>query len=266
MPLAEVAAVRLRYQLLGPENAPVVALSNSLGTDLSMWEPQAAALSSHLRVLRYDMRGQGESSVVKDETAIDIFAQDFIALIDVLGLRQVSFCGLSMGGMIGMWLGIHAPDRLNALVLSNTAARIGTKEMWNARIARVRQGGMRSVSESVIQRWFTPEFQVSHSRTVEAARNMLEASPVEGYVSCCTAIRDMDQADAISKIRARTLVIGGAMDAVTPPSDARFLVGRIPGCQFVELNAAHLSNVERPDEFTSALNDFLLTQGQTHGR
>lgn len=171
MPLAEVAGLRLRYQLQGPENAPVVALSNSLGTDLSMWEPQAAALSSHLRVLRYDMRGQGESSVLKDETAIDIFAQDFIALIDVLGLRQVSFCGLSMGGMIGMWLGIHAHDRLNALVLSNTAARIGTKGMWDARIARVRQGGMRSVSESVIERWFTPEFRVARPQTVKAARN-----------------------------------------------------------------------------------------------
>ena len=266
MPLAEVAGLHLRYQLQGPENAPVVALSNSLGTDLSMWEPQAAVLSREFRVLRYDMRGQGESSVLKGDAAIDIVAQDFIALIDVLGLRQVSFCGLSMGGMIGMWLGIHAHDRLNALVLCNTAARIGTKEMWNARIARVREGGMRSVSESVIQRWFTPEFRVGHPQTVEAARNMLEASPVEGYVSCCTAIRDMDQADAISKIRARTLVVGGTMDAVTPPNDARFLVDRISGSRLVELNAAHLSNVERPEEFTSAVNDFLLTKRQTHGR
>jgi 3-oxoadipate enol-lactonase len=129
--------------------------------------------------------------------------------------------------------------------------------MWNARIASVRVGGMRSVSTSVIQRWFTPEFQVAHLETVEAARSMLEASPVEGYVSCCTAIRDMDQADAISRIRVRTLVIAGAQDAVTPPSDARFLVDSIAGSRLIELSAAHLSNVERPDEFTLALTDFL---------
>jgi 3-oxoadipate enol-lactonase len=256
MPFAEVAGVRLRYELQGPPSAPVVALSNSLGTDLSMWEAQSTVLSREFRVLRYNTRGQGDSSVLEIDATIETFAQDFIGLIDALGLRRVSFCGLSMGGMIGMWLGVHAPERLHALVLSNTAVRIGTKEMWNARISNVRAGGMLSISEAVIQLWFTPEFQEAHPRAVESAKSMLEASPVEGYVSCCAAIRDMDQSDSIARIQVRTLVMSGAKDAVTPTGEARFLVDRIAGSRLVELQAAHLSNIERPDEFNSSLTDF----------
>ena len=258
MALAAVGELNLKYELMGANNAPVLAFSNSLGTDLSMWEPQCAALARQFRILRYDMRGQGQSSVVPGEGSIEQLARDFLGLLDVLGLERVSFCGLSMGGMIGMWLGVNAPERLDALALCNTAARIGTKEMWNARIASVRQGGMQSVSAAVIERWFTAEFRQTSQLLVQRARAMLKASPVEGYAACCAAIRDMDQTDSIGQIRVRTLVVAGAKDSVTPPGQSRFLVEHISGSENVELDAAHLSNIERPDEFTSALNRFLL--------
>ncbi len=265
MPYAGVGELCVHYELTGAEDAPVLAFSNSLGTDLSMWDPQCGAMAKRFRILRYDMRGQGESSVLAGECSIEQLARDFLGLLDVLGVERVNFCGLSMGGMIGMWLGVNAHERLDALVLCNTAARIGTKEMWNGRIASVRQGGMKSVSTAVIERWFTAEFRAASPLLVDRARTMLEASPVEGYAACCVAIRDMNQTDSIETIRARTLVVAGREDGVTPTHEGRFLVERIPGSQYAELNAAHLSTIEQPDEFTSALSGFLLTSGQTHG-
>ena len=164
-----------------------------------------------------------------------------------------------------MWLGVNAPERLDALVLCNTAAKIGTKETWNTRISTVRQEGMKSVSSAVIERWFTPKFRVVSAAIVNRARMMLEASPVEGYVACCAAIRDMDQTNSISRIPVRTLVVAGSEDAVTPPQEGRLLAEHIRGGQYIELDAAHLSNIERADAFTSALRDFLSIKGQSHG-
>jgi 3-oxoadipate enol-lactonase len=258
MPLTAIEELCVRYELIGAKDVPVLAFSNSLGTDLSMWEAQCEPLAKRFRILRYDMRGQGQSSVVPGDCSIEQLARDFLGLLDVLGVERVSFCGLSMGGMIGMWLGVNAHERLDALVLCNTAARIGTKEMWNGRIASVRQGGMKSVSAAVIDRWFTAEFRAASPLLVERARTMLEASPVEGYAACCAAIRDMDQTDSVGQIRARTLVVAGAKDGVTPTREGQFLVERIPAAQYKELDAAHLSNIERPDEFISALSRFLL--------
>jgi len=249
--------VSIRYELTGLDNQPLLAFSNSLGTDLSMWDPQVKALRKGFRILRYDMRGQGESSVVPGGGTIEKFARDFVRLLDMLSIDRVNFCGLSMGGMIGMWLGVNAPDRLDRLVLCNTASRIGTRDTWNTRIASVRQGGMQAVSAAVIERWFTPEFRMASPGLVTRAQRMLEASPIEGYASCCSAIRDMDQTDCIGRIRIPTLVIAGTHDAVTPPHVSRFLVEQIVGAQYVELAAAHLSNIEQADSFTSALRDFV---------
>jgi 3-oxoadipate enol-lactonase len=265
MSFADVGQLRLRYELTGPENAPVLAFSNSLGTDLSMWGPQCKSLEKRFRILRYDMRGLGQSSVVPGECSIEQFARDFLGLLDALDLKRVNFCGLSMGGMIGMWLATNVPERFDALVLCNTAARIGTKEMWNTRIASVRQSGMKSVAAAVIERWFTPEFRANSPALVERAQTMLEASPVEGYASCCVAIRDMDQTDSVSQVKVRTLVIAGKKDGATPPHEGLFLAERISGSQYAELNAAHLSNIEQADCFTSALSDFLRTPGYSHG-
>jgi len=187
--------------------------------------------------------------------------RDVLGLLDSLRVDRVDFCGLSMGGMIGMWLAVHAPSRLHRLVLANTAARIGTKEMWNARIATARRDGMKPVAAAVIDRWFTPEFRASSrgssAEKVARAQRMLENSPPEGYAACCAAIRDMDQRETIAQINAPTLVIYGRRDPVTPEADAQFLIDRIRGAVKIELAAAHLSNVEQADAFTEAVSNFL---------
>ncbi|MGD0792239.1 MAG: 3-oxoadipate enol-lactonase [Terriglobales bacterium] len=256
MPFVDGGELRTHYALTG-DKEPVLVFSNSLGTDFSMWDPQLAELERRFRILRYDTRGHGQSSVTPGDYTIDQFGRDVLGLLDSLGLDRVDFCGLSMGGMIGMWLGIHAPSRLHRLVLSNTAARIGTKEMWNARIATVRKDGMKSVAASVIERWFTPEFRASFPEKVARAQQMLENTPPEGYAACCAAIRDMDQRETVAQIKAPTLVIYGGSDPVTPASEAQFLTGRIRGAVKVELPAAHLSNVEQADAFTEAVSYFL---------
>ncbi len=256
MPFVEVGDLRTHYALTGDKDA-VLVFSNSLGTDFSMWNPQMSELQRRFRILRYDTRGHGQSSVTSADYTVEQCGRDVLGLLDSLGLDRVHFCGLSMGGMIGMWLGIHAPNRLHRLVLSNTAARIGTKEIWNARIATVRQDGMKSVAAAVIERWFTPEFRASSAEKVARAQHMLGNSPPEGYAACCAAIRDMDQRESVAQIKAPTLVIYGASDPVTPASDAQFLTTQIRGSVAVELAAAHLSNVEQADAFTAAVSNFL---------
>jgi 3-oxoadipate enol-lactonase len=256
MPFVEVGELRTHYVLTGDQE-PVLVFSNSLGTNFSMWDPQIAELQHRFRILRYDTRGHGQSSVTPADYTIEQLGRDVLGLLDSLGLDRVYFCGLSMGGMIGMWLAIHAPNRVHRLVLSNTAARIGTKEMWNARIATARNEGMKSVAAAVIERWFTPEFRASSAEKVGPAKRMLENSPPEGYAACCAAIRDMDQREAIAQINAPTLVIYGDRDPVTPASEAHFLTGRIRGAVEVELAAAHLSNVEQASAYTEAVNGFL---------
>jgi 3-oxoadipate enol-lactonase len=195
--------------------------------------------------------------VTPGDYTIELLGRDVLALLDSLGLDRVHFCGLSMGGMIGMWLGIHAADRLHRLVLSNTAACIGTKEGWNARIATVRKDGMKLVAAAVVERWYTAEFRASFPEKVARTQRMIENSPPEGYAACCAAIRDMDQRDAVGRIKAPTLVIYGESDPVTPASDAHFLAEQIRGATEVGLDAAHLSNIEQADAFTKAVSEFL---------
>ena len=256
MPFVEVGELRTHYALTGAKN-PVLVFSNSLGTDFSMWNPQMADLERRFRLLRYDTRGHGQSSVTPGDYTIEQLGRDVLSLLDSLRLDRVHFCGLSMGGMIGIWLGIHAPNRLHRIVLCNTAARIGTKEIWNARIATVRKDGMKSVAAAVVERWFTPEFRASHGEEVAKAQQMLENSPPEGYAACCAAIRDMDQREEVARIKIPTLVIYGGRDPVIPVSEAQFLTDRIRGAEKVELAAAHLSNVEQADAFTEAVSKFL---------
>jgi 3-oxoadipate enol-lactonase len=254
---ADIDGVRSRYRFDGPAAAPVLVLSNSLGTDLSMWAPQLPALARRFRVLRYDSRGHGASGVPPGPYTIEHLGRDVVGLLDGLGIDRVHFCGLSMGAMTGMWLGIHAPARLHRLALANTAARIGPPDNWNARIEKVRAGGMAAISQAVLERWFTPEFRAKHPDRITAMRQMLERSPAEGYVACCAAVRDMDQRDAVAGIGAPTLVIAGTHDAATPPADGRFVAEHIAGARYVELDAAHLSNIEAGARFTDALLSFL---------
>ena len=249
--------VSLHCHLDGPEGASVLVLSNSLGTDLGMWEPQMPALAAQYRVLRYDTRGHGKSGLPPAQYGVDRLGRDVLALLDALKIEKAAFCGLSMGGMTGMWLGVHAPARFSRLVLCNTAARIGTPEVWNTRIAAVRQGGMAAILQGVIQRWFTEGFVAADPKAVERISAMLLATAPEGYCGACAAVRDMDQRADIAAIRLPVLVIAGSDDLATPAADGRFVADTIPGARYAELPAAHLSNIECRDAFTEALTGFL---------
>lgn len=255
--IATEDGVSLHYRLDGPESAPVLVLSNSLGTNLEMWEPQMPALVQRYRVLRYDTRGHGQSGLSPAPYQVDRLGKDVVALLDALNIPEAMFCGLSMGGMTGMWLGVNAPQRFTRLALCNTAAKIGTPEVWNTRIAAVEKGGTAIVVPGVIQRWFTEGFIKAQPEAVERISAMLLATPAAGYNAACGAVRDMDQRDSIAAIRLPTLVIAGTYDTSTSAADGKAVADKIPGACYVELPAAHLSNVEVAAEFTKALTGFL---------
>lgn len=257
MPFADLSDVRIHYSLTGPDSAPVLVLSNSLGSNFSMWDPQLAAFSSKFRLLRYDTRGHGQSSAPPGPYNIELLANDILRLLDALHVDRVNFCGLSMGGQIGIWLGLHAPNRLQRLVLCNTGARIGNTEGWNTRISSVLARGMKDVSAIVLSRWFTSSFSSAHPESIAAARKMLESSNPNGYTACCAALREFDARQQLSAVSVPTLVIAGSYDQSTPPADGRFIADQIQDARFVELPAAHLSNIETSALFSSAVLDFL---------
>jgi len=259
MPFAQLEDVQIHYDLAGPPDAPVLVFSNSLGATLAMWDSQAPALQKQFRVLRYDTRGHGQSSVTPGPYSIEQLARDVVALLDELKLERVHFCGLSMGGQTGMWLALNAPHRLNKLVLSNTAAKIGTPEIWNPRIEAVSKGGMTSISSAVMERWFSVEFRAKSPELVATAKRMLESANPEGYLANCAAVRDFDARNAVTAIKIPTLVIAGTHDAATTPGDGRHLAAHIAGARYVELDAAHLSNIELPDRYISEADSFLLS-------
>jgi 3-oxoadipate enol-lactonase len=257
MPILKSAEARIHYVLEGQSGLPVLLFSNSLGANYSMWDAQAREFRKNFRILRYDTRGHGQSPATPGPYSIDQLAKDVVALLDALDLDRVHFCGLSMGGMIGMWLGMNAPERLNKQVLCNTGARIGTLEAWNARIDAVRKNGMKSISSAVVERWFTPAFRQKSPATISNTRKMIEEASAGGYAACCAAIRDCDYREQVGAIGTPTLVISGAHDPATPPADGRFLAQQIPGARYVELNAAHLSNIEDQRHFNKELAAFL---------
>ncbi len=258
MPFLDTGAGKLHYQIDGPDNAPVLVLSNSLGTTLDMWLPQLPALTEHFRVLRYDTRGHGQSEVTPGPYTIAQLGRDVVSLLDGLKIPAAHFCGLSMGGMTGIWLGVHAPGRIHRLVLCNTSAAIGVPEVWNTRIAKVKQDGMEGIVDAVLERWFTVDFLAHAPAQVERVRQMLRTTPAEGYIANCAAVRDMDQRSELSRITAPTLVIGGKHDKATPPEHGELIARAIRGAKYVELNAAHLSNWEVAQAFTQQLMAFLL--------
>lgn len=257
MSFLELKDSLIYYELSGSEQGPVLMFSNSLGTNISMWDPQMPFLARNFRILRYDTRGHGQSSVSPGPYAMDRLAGDVLTLLDQLRIDRVHFCGLSMGGMIGMLLAMQSPHRLRKLVLCNTAPKIGSLEQWNARIDTVRKQGMQGVVDGVLDRWFTPSFRAASPAAVQFTKQMLLTTPAEGYIGCCAAIRDTDLGDAISRIHAPTLIISGTHDPVTPPADGHFMEQRIPGAQYKELPAAHLSNIEAAEAFTMEVSNFL---------
>lgn len=259
MPFAELAGVKLHYRVDGDESLPVLVLSNSLGTSLDMWQPQIAALTQRFRVLRYDTRGHGQSSVTEGPYSIPQLGGDVIALLDHLGLQRVHFCGLSMGGITGMWLGVHHGDRLNKLILCNTAAYIGPPENWTNRAAAVERDGVASIAAAVVDKWLTPDFAAQQADLVQTLRTMLGATDARGYAANCRAVRDSDLRNDVQRITTPTLVIAGTGDIPTPPADGRYLAETIPGAKYVELYAAHLSNLQQVQGFNQAVLDFLAS-------
>ncbi len=257
MPILEANGIQINYQIDGADSAPVLMLSNSLGTNLHMWDKQVPALAKRFRVVRYDTRGHGKTSAPSFPYTVSMLGQDAIALMDALKLSKIRFCGLSMGGMIGMWLARHVPSRIEQLVLCNTAAKFGVPEVWNQRVATVRASGMKAITDAVIERWFTKEFRGKSPKAIEPIVEMLHTTKAEGYAGNCAAIRDVDQRWTIGSIAVPTLVIGGKLDPATPYEAAELIAKRIPGAKLVGLDAAHLSNIEQPEAFTKALDGFL---------
>jgi 3-oxoadipate enol-lactonase len=260
MAYTQINGARFHYQLDGPAGAPVVVLANSLGTNLAMWDAQIPALEQKFQVLRYDSRGHGLSDVTTGPYTIAGLAQDVVGLLDALQTPTAHYCGLSVGGLIGQWLGINASKRFKSLTLCNTAARIGTTDGWNLRRAAVCESGIAPIANGVVSRWFTEDFAKREPTWVEAARQMLLHTPPEGYVATCAALRDEDLREQVSRVTLPTLVISGAHDAATTPADGRFLAEKISSAEYLELNAAHLSNIEAVVPFTVALLKFLEQQ------
>lgn len=258
MPYLDHAGARLFYTVDGPETAPAIVFSNSLGTDHTMWRPQADALAGRFRVIRYDTRGHGRSTAPGAAFTVEQLGGDVLAIMDALSVDKAVLCGLSMGGQTGMWLGAHASSRFSRLVLANTAPRIGTAEMWNARIDTALREGMGSLAEASLQRWFTPAFIAEAGAALEELRGVLAGLDPRGYAANCAAVRDADLDAAAKTISIPVLVIAGSADPTTPAGPSKALADSIPGAAYVELQAAHLSNREQPGPFTQALLDFML--------
>ncbi|MCP2070919.1 UNVERIFIED_ORG: 3-oxoadipate enol-lactonase [Pseudomonas lini] len=265
MGFVKLAEGELNYRFDGPQDAPVLVLSNSLGTDLHMWDEQVAAFSEHFRVLRFDTRGHGQSLVTEGPYSIEQLGRDVLAMLDQLGIDKVHFCGLSMGGLIGQWLGINAGQRLHKLVVCNTAAKIGDPSVWNPRIETVLRDGqaaMVALRDASIARWFTPDFSEAQPATAKKITDMLAATSPQGYAANCAAVRDADFREQLSSIRVPLLVIAGTEDAVTPPSGGHFIQERVSGAEYAEFYAAHLSNVQAGAAFSARVLDFLLDSGR----
>lgn len=246
------------YRLEGNAGRPVIVLSHSIGCDLGLWTQQVPDLLEHFQVLRYDTRGHGASDAPQGDYSIEQLGRDVLALADLLGVAKFAFCGVSLGGMTGQWLGANAGDRLTALVLANTSPHVAPKSYWEERRRAVLEGGMAAIVDVAIERFFSPETLAKGNVYASSIRAVILGTDPIGYAGCCAAIRDMDQTRSLANIRVPTLVIVGERDLSTPwMGHGEILVREIPGARVVRLPAAHLSNVERPRSFTAAMYDLL---------
>lgn len=253
MPYVERAGCRLKYEIEGRPDAPALLFSNSLGTTHQLWRPQADALSSFFRIIRYDTRGHGESDVSAGPYTIEMLGLDAIAILDAARVERAHVCGLSLGGLTAMWLAVNRSEHIRSLVLASTAARIGNAMMWEERIVQVRTAGVRSIADAAMSRWFSPPFHIAHPDIVAAYHRMLCDTPADGYASCCEAIRDADLRHDIHRITCPALIIAGHHDPVTPPADAHDMHARIPNSRVSLLDAAHIANVEQAQAFNELL-------------
>jgi 3-oxoadipate enol-lactonase len=253
MPMIDADGCLLNVSVEGRDGGPTLMLSNSLGCTLQIWEPQMKALTQVFRVIRYDRRGHGKSSVPPAPYSIERFGRDVLAILDDLNIDKVYFCGLSMGGMVGQWLGANAPERLDKIILSNTACYYPDPTNWLNRIKAVKEGGIAAVADTVIAGWLTADFREPEPRIAANMKTMLLATPVQGYLACCEALSTLDQRALLPKIKSQTMVIAGQHDMATPVAAGEFISRQIPRASLTILDAAHISNVEQPHAFTDAV-------------
>jgi len=252
--MATAAPIDLHYRVDGPSGAPVLVLSHALGLSMAMWDPQLDSLARTFRVIRYDHRGHGGSPVPAGPYRIEDLGRDLIQLLDRLAIGRMSFCGLSLGGMVGLWLAANARGRVDRLIVCCTAARMPRPEDYAERANVVRAQGMGAIGDTVIGRWFTPAFQARRPDDVAGIKSILLATPPEGYAATCEALAAMDLRNDLARTTASTLVIAGAEDQSTPPERGQEIAGRIRGARFVIIpGAAHLANVEQPEAVTNRI-------------
>jgi len=249
----------IAYRLEGCAEAPAIVFSHSLGVTSDTWDPQVAALGDSFRIVRYDARGHGRSGAPAAEYDIGLVGRDALAVMDAAGMDAAHFVGLSMGGMVGMWIGIHAPARLGRLVLANTTPRIPLpREAWNQRIAAASSEGLAAIAVQTVDSWLSDEFKSRDPRGREAIVSTMRAMSSASYAGTCAVLREADQRGEIGRIAAPTLVITGAGDVSTPPAAAEALAAAIPGARAAVIpGAGHLSNVERPEDFSRLIREFL---------
>jgi len=258
MPTVQSNGCPIHYEVEGAQDKPVLMFCNSLGATLHMWDGQMPAVTKHFRVLRYDRRGHGKSGVPAGPYTMEMLGRDALAVLDAAAVERTNWCGLSMGGMVGMWLGANAPHRVNKLILSNTAAYFENKQIWNDRIAVVKEKGLTAVVQGTIERWFTAAFREREPQKVKAIAEMFLATKPEGYIACGQAVRDMDHREIIKMIKAPTMIIAGKQDAGTTVEMAEYLRNNIPGASMTLFDAAHIANIECGDSYTDAVLGFLL--------
>jgi 3-oxoadipate enol-lactonase / 4-carboxymuconolactone decarboxylase len=261
LPFATIHNARMFYRLQGNAGRPVLILSHSIGTDHVLWDLQAGDLLPYFQILRYDIRGHGASEATKGEYSVEMLGQDVLALADTLEISQFAFCGLSLGGAIGQWVASHAPERVTHLVLANTSPQFIPRANWETRIAAVVKGGMSAIVDVAMQRFFSPETLAKQDPHVASIRSVFLGTDPVGYLGCCAALRDMNHLDLLREIKSPTRVISGERDVATPwDGHGEILAREIPGAETLHLAAAHLSNLERPRSFTTALLEFLKPQ------
>jgi len=259
MPDVEIDGARLWYTIDGRDDAPAVLLIHSLGTSHALWDAQLPPLVDRFRLIRYDLRGHGKSSASSGELTIEQLGRDALAVLNAAGAQAATICGVSLGGLTSIWLGQNAHDRVSRLVLANTAARIGTSDVWSTRMQFVLENGMEKAAEEVIPRWFSAAFCAEHPAIVARFFAIARSCPLETYVGACAALRDADLRRDLHRVTAPTLVVAGSKDEVTTVADGAYLRDNIPEAWMEVLDASHLSNVERSEEFSTLLDEFLST-------
>ncbi len=257
MPMIDADGCLLNVSVEGRDGGPTLMLSNSLGTTMAMWEPQMKPLTQIFRVIRYDRRGHGKSGVPPGPYSLERFGKDVLAILDDLNIEKTHWCGLSMGGMVGQWLGANAPERFGKLVLANTSCYYPDPTNWLNRIKAVKEGGLAAVADTVIAAWLTADFREREPQVTQNLKAMMLATPPAGYIACCEALSTLDQRALLPKIKSPTLVIAGRHDMSTPVAAGEMIRSHIPGASMTILDAAHISNVEQSHAFTDAVVGFL---------